>query len=76
MIRRKRVAVLGVLSAGAMLSSGALAPAAGDQRVTGGPPAVSYTEDGVPFVRSGPECAANKGAGRKHSSGHVDASDF
>jgi hypothetical protein len=55
MVRRKRIA-LALAAAIAGLLSGALAPAAGDQRATGS--SVSYTEDGIPYVDTGPQCKA------------------
>lgn len=52
------------------------APAAGDQRVTGpsSEAKLSYTKDGIPTVRSGPECRAGKAAKRAHA--QLDESDY
>jgi hypothetical protein len=73
MDRRARIAIVSVTAAAAF--SGALAPATGDQRAARGPAAnVSHTEDGVPYVRSGPECKAGKSAKQAHS--RPDASDY
>jgi hypothetical protein len=72
MVRRTRIVILSVTVATAF-SGAALAPAAGDQRITG-PSAekLSYTEDGVPYVRSGPECKA----GQTKAHERPDASDY
>jgi hypothetical protein len=70
-----------VLATGAALAgllSGALAPAAGDQHVTGSSaPKVSYTADGIPYVDSGIECKAGR-AGHKaqRHRDKPDASDY
>jgi hypothetical protein len=72
MVRHKRI-VLAAVTVAAAIFSAAFAPAAGDQRVTGSSSAaLSYTEDGVPIVRSGPECKA----GKAPKPGHADPSDF
>src|SRR5688572_11958058 len=56
MVRHTRI-VAATAAALAGLFSGALAPAAGDQRVTGSSaPHVRYTADGIPYVDFGPEC--------------------
>ena len=74
MVRHKRIAVAAVTLAAAFFSA-ALAPAAGDQRVTGSSEAkLSYSKDGVPTVRSGPECYAGKSAKRAHA--QPDQSDY
>ena len=71
MVRHKRIVLTSVILAAAF-SGAALAPAAGDERVTGASAQqLSYTKDGVPIVRSGPECRAGKAA---HA--QPDASDF
>ena len=58
------------------LLSGALAPAAGDQRVTGyDGPKLSYTKDGVPYVDTGPQCRAGK-LGHKQARQHYDERDY
>ena len=75
MVRRTRIVVVSVTLAAA-LSGAALAPAAGDDRVTGSPAELSYTEDGVPYVRSGPECKAGSAAAKKHAHAQPDASDY
>src|SRR5215207_4920550 len=74
MVRRTRIAVAAAVAAG-VLSGAALAPAAGDQRTTGGQ-RVSYTEDGIPYVNSGLECKAGKGAHKAHEQKPADASDY
>jgi hypothetical protein len=74
MVRRTRIAVAAAVAAGA-LSGAALAPAAGDQRTTGGQ-RVSYTDDGIPYVSSGFECKAGKGAHKAHEQTPADASDY
>jgi hypothetical protein len=66
MVRHKRIALASVTLAAAVFSA-ALAPAAGDQRTTGPPQALSYTDDGVPIVRSGPECKAGKAPKPAHA---------
>jgi hypothetical protein len=73
MVRHKRI-VLALVTVAAAFFSAALAPAAGDQRVTGSPAQLSYTEDGVPMVRSGPECKGGKAPKRAHA--QPDASDY
>ena len=63
MVRHTRI-VAATAAALAGLCSGALAPAAGDQRVTGSSqPHVRYTADGIPYVDFGPEC---KGGHARH----------
>jgi hypothetical protein len=74
MVRHKRIVLVSVTLAAA-LSGAALAPAAGDQRITGASAErLSYTEDGVPIVRSGPECKAGSAAKLGHS--QADPSDY
>jgi hypothetical protein len=75
MVRRTRI-VVASMTVAAALSGAALAPAAGDDRITGSPDRLSYTEDGVPYVRSGPECKAGNAAAKKHAHAQPDASDF
>jgi hypothetical protein len=74
MVRHKRI-VLATAAAMAGFLSGALAPAAGDQRATGA--SVKYTEDGIPYVDSGPQCKAGFGAHKagKHAE-RADPSDY
>ena len=65
MVRRTRIVLCASLLA--MFASGALlTPAIGDQHLVPTQAKVSYTEDGVPYVRSGPqgggEAAARGGA--------------
>jgi hypothetical protein len=74
MVRRTRIVLTSVTLA-AVVSGAALAPAAGDDRITGSPPRLSYTEDGVPYVRSGPECKAGSAAAKK-AHARPDASDY
>lgn len=75
MVRHTRI-VLATAAALAGLYSGALAPAAGDQRVTGSSAAkVSYTKDGTPVVDSGPQCRAGV-AGHHKRDRTPDASDY
>ena len=75
MVRRTRIAVLVAVTSAGILSGAALAPAAGDRHVTGAPAELSHTEDGVPYVRTGPECKAGSvAAKRRHD--RADASDF
>jgi hypothetical protein len=76
MVRHTRI-VLATAAALAGLFSGALAPAAGDQRVTGSSAAakVSYTKDGIPFVDTGPQCKAGQGS-HKQAKRQADASDY
>jgi hypothetical protein len=74
MVRRTRI-VLASVTAAAAVSGGALAPAAGDQRATGSSAKLSYTADGVPYVRSGPECKAGSAAAKK-AHARPDASDY
>jgi hypothetical protein len=74
MARRMRMAIATTATLAAVLS-GALPTAAGDQRVTGAAESLSYTEEGTPFVRSGPECKAGLGvASKRHDA--PDASDY
>jgi hypothetical protein len=74
MVRHKRI-VLASVTLAAAFSGAALAPAAGDQRITGASAdRLSYNEDGVPIVRSGPECKAGSPAKLGHA--ELDASDF
>jgi hypothetical protein len=76
MVRHTRI-VLATAAALAGLFSGALAPAAGDERATGSPAKVSYTEDGIPYVDSGPQCRAGDAGHKKDTHrGTVDASDY
>jgi len=73
MVRRTRIAIVSVTAAAAF--SAVLAPATGDQQASRPAAAkVSYTEDGVPYVRSGPECKAGKAAKKAHA--RPDASDY
>jgi hypothetical protein len=74
MVRRTRIVLTSVTLAAAF-SGAALAPAAGDQRVTGSSAKLSYTADGVPYVRSGPECKAGSAAAKK-AHARPDASDY
>ena len=74
MVRHTRI-VAATAAALAGLFSGALAPAAGDQRVTGSPH-VSYTADGIPYVDSGPQCKAGHVGAKKHRSHKADPSDY
>ena len=76
MVRHTRiVAATAVALAG--LFSGALAPAAGDQRVTGSSqPHVRYTADGIPYVDFGPECKAGHGHKKSRHPDRPDASDY
>jgi hypothetical protein len=74
MVRRPRI-VLASVTVAAALSGATLAPAAGDQRVTGSSAKLSYTADGVPYVRSGPECKAGSAAAKK-AHARPDASDY
>ena len=75
MVRHTRI-VVATAAALAGLFSGALAPAAGDQRVTGSSAAkVSYTKDGIPVVDSGPQCKAGQG-GHKQAKRRADAFDY
>jgi hypothetical protein len=74
MVRHKRIVVASVTLAAAF-SGAVLAPAAGDQRITGASAErLSYTEDGTPIVRSGPECKAGKAAKLGHA--QPDLSDY
>ena len=74
MVRHKRI-VLACVTLAAAVFSATLAPAAGDQRVTGSPAVeLSYTADGVPIVRSGPECFAGKT--HKRADAKPDPSDY
>ena len=77
MVRHTRI-VLATAAALAGLFSGALAPAAGDERVTGSSAAkVSYTQDGIPFVDTGPQCKAGEAGHEKDErAGKADASDY
>jgi hypothetical protein len=74
MVRRTRI-VLVFVTVAAAVSGAALAPAAGDNRITGSSAKLSYTADGVPYVRSGPECKAGK-LGAKQAHARPDASDY
>jgi hypothetical protein len=72
MVRRTRIMIVSVTAA-AIFTGAALAPAAGDQRITGrSAEKLSYTADGVPYVRSGPECKA----GKTKAHARPDASDY
>jgi len=73
MVRRTRIVVAPAATAAGILSGAALAPAAGDRHVTG---ASSYTADGIPYVNSGLECKAGKGAHKAHEQKPADASDY
>jgi hypothetical protein len=62
MVRHRRIALASVTLAAAFYGA-ALAPAAGDQRITGASAErLSHTKDGVPIVKSGPECKAGSPA--------------
>jgi hypothetical protein len=76
-VRHTRI-VLATVAVMVGLLSGALAPAAGDERVTGSSAAkVSYTEDGIPFVDTGPQCKAGSAAHKlKRHADKADASDY
>jgi hypothetical protein len=75
MVRHRRIA-LATTAALAGLLSAAFAPAAGDQRVSGASShAITYNEDGVPMVRSGPECRAGAAGYRAHHD-KPDPADF
>ena len=71
MVRHTRI-VVATVAATAGLMSGALAPAAGDDRVTGSK--LSYTKDGIPFFDTGPQCKAGELGHNK--AGKADASDY
>ena len=74
MVRHTRI-VLATAAALAGIFSGALAPAAGDQRTTGSSALkVSHTEDGIPYVDSGVECKAGV-LGHKQQK-RADPSDY
>jgi len=74
-IRHTRI-LLATAAATAGLLSGALAPAAGDQRVTGYTgPKLSYTKDGVPYVDTGPQCRAGH-LGHKTARQRYDERDY
>jgi hypothetical protein len=74
MVRHKRI-VLASVTLAAALSGAALAPAAGDQRITGASAErLSHTEDGVPIVQSGPECRIGKAPKPQHA--QPDPSDY
>jgi hypothetical protein len=74
MVRHRRI-LLASVTVAAAFSGAALAPAAGDQRTTGASAEqLSHTEDGVPIVRSGPECKAGSPAKIGHA--QADLSDF
>ena len=76
MVRHTRI-VLATAAALAGIFSGALAPAAGDQRTTGSSAlTVSYTEDGIPYVNSGVECKAGALGHGKQKHKPADASDY
>jgi hypothetical protein len=72
MVRHARI-VVATAAATAGLLSGALAPAAGDERATGSKH--SYTEDGIPYVDTGPQCRAGHSADKTADRGY-DASDY
>ena len=76
MVRHRRIAVV-VAAALAGLMFAAFAPAAGDQRVSGASSyqKITYNEDGVPTVHSGPECRAGKGGAGGHRNS-ADPTDF
>ena len=75
MVRRTRIVLVSATLAAAF-SGAALAPAAGDDRVTGSSAAkLSYSEDGVPYVRSGLACRLEK-LGHKRAHARPDASDY
>jgi hypothetical protein len=76
MVRHRRIGVI-VAAALAGLVFAAFAPAAGDQRVSGASSyqKITYNEDGVPTVHSGPECRAGKGGARTHDD-TADPADF
>ena len=78
MVRRTRIAVAAAATTAGLLSGAALAPAAGDRYVTGASAErVSYTKDGIPYVRSGPECKAGIAGHKKQRHGEkLDASDY
>ena len=74
MVRHKRI-VLASVTLAVAFSGAALAPAAGDQRITGASAErLSYTKHGVPVVHSGPECKAGKAGKRDHKL--PDPSDY
>jgi hypothetical protein len=74
MVRHTRI-VVATAAAMAGFLSGALAPAAGDQRATGS--SVKYTEDGIPYVDTGPQCKAGFGADKmKKHADEADPSDY
>ena len=77
MVRHTRI-VAATAAALAGLLSGALAPAAGDQRTTGSSaPHVRYTADGIPYVDFGPECKAGRAGHKKERHARTpDASDY
>jgi hypothetical protein len=72
MVRHTRI-VVATVAATAGLLSGALAPAAGDERATGSKHA--YTKDGIPYVDTGPQCRAGHSADKKADRGY-DSSDY
>ena len=75
MVRHARI-VLVSAAAVAGVMSGTLASAAGDERVTGASAErLSFTDEGIPFVRSGPECRAGPGGGKAHDRA-PDASQY
>jgi hypothetical protein len=77
MVRRTRIAVAVASIAAGILFGAALAPAAGDRHATGSSAAhVSYTEDGIPYVDSGPQCKAGQGAKKQRRQHRADASDY
>jgi hypothetical protein len=71
MVRHVRI-VVATAAATAGLLSGALAPAAGDERATGSKH--SYTKDGIPYVDTGPQCGAGHSADKNAE--RYDASDY
>jgi hypothetical protein len=76
MVRHTRI-VAATAAALAGIYSGVLAPAAGDQRVTGSSAAkVSYTADGIPLVDTGPQCKAGAAGHEKRKHDRVDPSDY
>jgi hypothetical protein len=72
MVRHARI-VVATAAATAGLLFGALAPAAGDERATGSKH--SYTEDGIPYVDTGPQCRAGH-SGEEKADRRYDASDY
>jgi hypothetical protein len=76
MARHRRIAII-VAAALSGLVFAAFAPAAGDQRVSGAASyqKITYNEDGVPTVHSGPECRAGHGGARDHRNS-ADPAEF